>query len=95
MPLFYLSACRVKYTSEIVEGPDGPLFHVTGSDNPDFVIIKKTATSAWRHMWMHLTKAGSMSDKGHAPSGPVRGIAGWSAIYYSVIQAILLFAEIA
>lgn len=66
---------RVTYTNEIIEGPDGPLFRVTASDNPDYEIVEKSATAAWRIAWLDLVKAGTnkkVTSEGHAPSGPVR-----------------------
>jgi len=56
---------RVTYRSEILEGPKGPVFRVTASDDPDNPTVARTTTKCWTTV---LSKA--RPDKNVSVSGP-------------------------
>lgn len=56
---------RVTYRSEILEGPKGPVFRVTASDDPDNPTIARTTTACWTNVLSRARK-----DKKVSVSGP-------------------------
>ncbi|KAJ2452454.1 hypothetical protein GGF42_004025 [Coemansia sp. RSA 2424] len=67
-PSLLTNDARCLYTSEILEGSDGPVFQVTAEDMPDAPFRATSSSGAWKQILDQLTAKG-VGVKTHA-SGP-------------------------